>query len=47
MVSEERERVGNLPVNVFPILAERGAGVGEVFNVSTSSSMRESNQSQS
>lgn len=50
MVSEERERVGNLPVNVFPILAEGagvGAGLGEVFNVLTSSSIRESNQSQS
>lgn len=47
MVSEERERVGNLPVNVFPILAEGGAGLGEVFNVLTSCSIGESNQSQS
>lgn len=47
MVSEERERVGNLPVNVFPILAEGGAGPGEVFNVLTSGSIGESNQSQS
>lgn len=28
MVSEERERVGNLPVNVFPILAEGGGAEG-------------------
>lgn len=28
MFSEEKERVGNLPVNVFPILAEGGQGKG-------------------
>ena len=26
MVNEEREHVGNLPVNVFPISAEEGRG---------------------
>lgn len=26
MVNEEREHVGNLPVNVFPISAEGGRG---------------------
>lgn len=26
MVNEEREHVGNLPVNVFPISAEGGTG---------------------
>lgn len=48
MVNEEREHVGNLPVNVFPISAEGGRGWrgGEtILHVLTSKDYKQKGQS--